>query len=53
VGVRQHEHNIFIAIIAVLHTNRRQMDYHPHVHLAMPASVVDHEQMQKKGKHGV
>ena len=42
--------------IAVLHTNTRQMDYHPHVHLVMPAAVVDREQKQwrtkRRGKGG-
>jgi hypothetical protein len=28
--------------IAVLHTNTRQLDFHPHVHLVMPAAAVDH-----------
>lgn len=27
--------------IAVLHTNTRRLDYHPHVHLVMPAGAVD------------
>ena len=27
--------------IAVQHTNTRQLDYHPHVHLVMPAAAVD------------
>lgn len=27
--------------IAVLHTHTRQLDYHPHVHLVMPAGAVD------------
>ena len=27
--------------IAVLHTNTRRLDYHPHVHLVMPAAVLD------------
>lgn len=27
--------------IAVLHTNTRRMDYHPHVHLVMPAAALD------------
>ncbi|MBS1211285.1 MAG: family transposase, partial [Proteobacteria bacterium] len=27
--------------IAVLHTNTRQLDYHPHVHLVMPAGAID------------
>ena len=26
--------------IAVLHTNTRRLDYHPHVHLVMPAAAV-------------
>lgn len=29
--------------IAVLHTNTRRLDFHPHVHLVMPAAVVDGE----------
>ncbi|CAH1206541.1 hypothetical protein NTGBS_650008 [Candidatus Nitrotoga sp. BS] len=32
--------------IAVLDTNTRQMEYHPHVHLVMPAAVVAREQQQ-------
>ena len=27
--------------IAVLHTHTRQLDYHPHVHLVMPAAAID------------
>ena len=27
--------------IAVLHTNTRQMEFHPHVHLVLPAAAVD------------
>ena len=27
--------------IAMLHTNTRQMEFHPHVHLVMPAAAVD------------
>jgi hypothetical protein len=27
--------------MAVLHTNTRQLDFHPHVHLVMPAAAVD------------
>jgi hypothetical protein len=27
--------------IAVLHTNTRRLDYHPHAHLVMPAAAVD------------
>lgn len=29
--------------IAVLHTNTRRLDYHPHVHLVMPAAALDGE----------
>lgn len=29
--------------IAVLHTHSRRLDYHPHVHLVMPAAAVDTE----------
>jgi hypothetical protein len=32
--------------IAVLHTNTRRLDYHPHVHLVMPAAAVDGERKQ-------
>ena len=36
--------------IAVLHTNTRQLDYHPHVHLVMPAAALDgaHQQWRTK-----
>ena len=27
--------------IAVLHTHSRRLDYHPHVHIVMPAAVID------------
>jgi len=30
--------------IAVLHTHSRRLDYHPHVHLVMPAAAIDTEQ---------
>lgn len=30
--------------VAVLHTHSRRLDYHPHVHLAMPAAALDGEQ---------
>ena len=36
--------------IAVLHTNTRQLDYHPHVHLVMPAAAVDRERKQWRTK---
>ncbi len=42
--------------IAVLHTNTRQLDYHPHVHLVMPAAAVDGKQKKwrtkRRGKGG-
>ena len=42
---------------AVLHTNTRQLEYHPHVHLLMPAGALDGERRQwrtkrSKGKGG-
>ena len=36
--------------IAVLHTNTRRLDYHPHVHLVMPAAAVDAKQKQWRTK---
>jgi hypothetical protein len=33
-----------------LHTNTRQLDYHPHVHLVMPAAAVDRERGQWRTK---
>ena len=36
--------------IAVLHTNTRQLDYHPHVHLVMPAAAVDSVRRQWRTK---
>ena len=38
--------------IAVLHTNTRRLDFHPHVHLVMPAAAVDgeHKQWRTKGR---
>ena len=44
--------------IAVLHTHTRRLDYHPHVHLVMPAAAVDGErrqwrtQQRSQGKNG-
>jgi len=32
--------------IAVLHTNTRRLDFHPHVHLVMPAAAVDAKREQ-------
>jgi hypothetical protein len=36
--------------IAVLHTHTRRLDYHPHVHLVMPAAAVDHQRRQWRTK---
>lgn len=36
--------------IAVLHTNTRRLDYHPHVHLVMPAAAVDAKRKRWKTK---
>ena len=38
--------------IAVLHTNTRQLEYHPHVHLVMPAAVIDGKQKRWRTKCG-
>jgi hypothetical protein len=45
--------------IAVLHTHSRRMDYHPHVHLVVPAAAIDPEKKlwrtkktQSKGQNG-
>jgi len=37
--------------IAVLHTNTRRLDYHPHVHLVMPGAAVDAKHKQWRTKH--
>lgn len=39
--------------IAVLHTNTRRLDYHPHVHLVMPAAAIDATARQWRTKRGV
>lgn len=36
--------------IAVVHTHTRRLDYHPHVHLVMPAAAVDRERGQWRTK---
>ena len=36
--------------IAVLHTNTRRLDYHPHVHLVMPAAALDAQRKQWRTK---
>jgi hypothetical protein len=41
--------------ITVLHTHSRRLDYHPHVHLVMPAAAIDAEKRlwrTKRGKKG-
>jgi hypothetical protein len=42
--------------IAVLHTHTRRLDYHPHVHLVMPAAADDGERKRwrtkRRGKGG-
>ena len=35
---------------AVLHTNTRQLEYHPHVHLVMPAAAIDAKQQRWRTK---
>ncbi len=37
--------------ISVLHTHNRQLDYHPHVHVVMPAAAIDSNN-QLRRKHG-
>ena len=36
--------------IAVLHTNTRDLRFHPHVHLVMPAAAVDAQRRQWRSK---
>ena len=38
--------------IAVLHTHSRRLDYHPHVHLAVPAAAVDTKNRRWRTKTG-
>ena len=38
--------------IAVLHTHSRRLDYHPHVHLVMPAAAIDSAQRLWRTKTG-
>jgi len=38
--------------IAVLHTNTRRLEYHPHVHIVMPAAAIDAEHGLWRKKHG-
>ncbi len=37
---------------AVLHTHSRQLAYHPHIHLVMPAAVIDNGERLWKRKRG-
>jgi hypothetical protein len=40
--------------LAVLHTHSRRLDFHPHIHLVMPAAVIDKKRRlwkQKVGKY--
>ncbi len=39
-------------MIAVLHTHARHLDYHPHIHTVMPATVVDRLNKLTRTKHG-
>ena len=39
-------------VIAVLHTHSRKLDYHPHIHTVMPATVVDKLNKLTRTKHG-
>jgi len=34
--------------ISVLHTHSRRLDYHPHVHVVMPAAAIDEERVWRK-----
>ncbi len=38
--------------IAVLHTHSRRLDYHPHVHLVMPAAAIDGQRRLWRTKGG-
>jgi hypothetical protein len=38
--------------ITVLHTHSRRLDYHPHVHLVMPAAAIDPERRLWRTKKG-
>lgn len=38
--------------ITVLHTHSRRLDYHPHVHVVMPAAAVDEEKKRWRTKGG-
>jgi hypothetical protein len=38
--------------VAVLHTHSRRLDFHPHVHLVMPAAAFDQKQRRWRNKEG-
>ena len=38
--------------VTVLHTHTRRLDYHPHVHLVMPAAAFDKKQRLWRNKYG-
>jgi len=38
--------------VAVLHTHSRRLDYHPHVHVVMPAAALDTEKKRWRTKTG-
>ncbi len=38
--------------IAVLHTHARRLEYHPHVHLVVPAAAVDAKNRRWRTKNG-
>ena len=39
-------------LIAVLHTHSRQLDYHPHIHVVMPAAAIDKRNRLWRNKAG-
>jgi putative transposase/transposase-like zinc-binding protein len=41
-----------IGLTAILHTHTRRLDYHPHVHVVVPAGGVDMRRRQWKKKRG-
>lgn len=38
--------------VSVIHTHSRRLDYHPHIHLVMPAAAIDHKQRLWHTKKG-
>lgn len=38
--------------VTVLHTHNRRLDYHPHLHLVMPAAAFDKKQRRWRNKEG-